>query len=94
MLEVFHNLLRKDVEFSWTKSCKDAFERIREYLIYSPVLAIFDRNLPLHIYTDASKEGIETILKQPQQDGTKKPIAYFSKKLNDTQKKGKGCPSN
>lgn len=88
-LDIFHNLLRKDVKFVWTQQCQDAFERIKNYLISSPVLAIFDRNLPIVIYTDASKEGIGAILKQPQHDGMEKPVAYFSKKLNESQKKQK-----
>jgi len=41
------------------------------------------------IYTDASLEGIGAILKQKQDDGKEKPVAYFSKKLNETQKRKK-----
>lgn len=33
--------------------------------------------------------GVAGILKQPQLDGIKKPVAYFSKKLNKVQKKKK-----
>ncbi|GBP05437.1 Retrovirus-related Pol polyprotein from transposon 412 [Eumeta japonica] len=40
-------------------------------------------------YTDASLEGIGAILKQIQPNGKEKPVAYFSKKLNEAQKKKK-----
>ncbi|XP_046424699.1 uncharacterized protein LOC124181971 [Neodiprion fabricii] len=63
-----------------------------------PILEIFDQNLPINIYTDASLEGVGAILKQKQPDGKEKPVAYYSKKLNETQKKTKsyifGMPGN
>ncbi len=88
-LEVFHKLLRKDVPFDWTDKCQETFENVKTYLTSSPVLAIFDPTLPIIIYTDASSEGVGAILKQIQPSGEEKPVAYFSKKLNDAQKKKK-----
>lgn len=88
-LDVFHNLLRKNVEFSWTTECEETFRKIKDYLTSAPILAIFDRNLPIHIYTDASGEGVAAVLKQIQTDGSEKPVAFFSKKLNEAQKKKK-----
>lgn len=41
------------------------------------------------MYTDASIKGLGAVLKQDQTDGTRKPVAYFSKKLNESQKKKK-----
>lgn len=89
LLNVFHNLLRKDVPFIWSTECQCVFKRLKEYLMSSPIVAIFDPNLPIVIYTDASGEGIRAILKQPQEDGIERPVAYFSKKLNDAQKRKK-----
>lgn len=89
ILEPFHRILRKDSPFIWTSECQKTFEAIKEYLTSSPILAIFDRNLPIRIYTDASGVGIGAVLKQIQEDGTEKPVAYFSKKLNESQKKKK-----
>ena len=88
-LECFHRLLRKNVPFEWSEECEKTFNEIKEYLISSPILAIFDPNLPTAIYTDASGEGIAAILKQQQPDGQEKPVAFFSKKLNDSQKRKK-----
>ncbi|CAK1581637.1 unnamed protein product [Parnassius mnemosyne] len=62
---------------------------IKSLLCSQPVLEIFDQDLPINIYTDASLEGIGAILKQIQPNGKEKPVAYFSKKLNEAQKKKK-----
>lgn len=89
ILEPLHNLLRKGQNFIWSESCQESFEIIKKLLCSKPILAIFDPDLPIHIYTDASIQGIGAVLKQPQHDGYEKPCAYFSRKLNDTQKKKK-----
>lgn len=86
ILEPFHNLLRKNVHFEWSQKCEESFNKIKQYLSSEPVLAIFDPKLPIYIFTDASKEGVGAILKQPQKDNTLKPVFYFSKKLTASQK--------
>lgn len=53
------------------------------------MLEIFDKDLLIRIYTDASLEGIGAVFKQVQNNNKEKPVAYFSKKLNDSQKRKK-----
>lgn len=89
ILDPLHNLLRKNQKFIWCNNCQEAFETIKNLLCTQPVLEIFDQHLPINIYTDASLQGIGAILKQTQPDGKEKPVAYFSKKLNEAQKKKK-----
>lgn len=89
LLDPLHNLLRKNVEFIWSPLCDSIFRKVIHFLTSSPVLAVFDRDVPIHIYTDASLEGVGAVLKQPQKDGSEKPVAYFSRKLNNCQKKKK-----
>lgn len=86
ILEPFYNLLRKNIEFKWTKICQDNFEKIKDYLCSDPVLAIFDPTIPIYIYTDACLQGVGAILKQRQTDGTIKPVFFFSRKLTESQK--------
>lgn len=88
-LDPLHNLLRKHVKYEWCAKCEKAFQTIKEYLCSAPILAIYDREAPTFIYTDACIEGIGAILKQTQKDGEIKPVAFFSKKLNASQKKKK-----
>lgn len=89
ILEPLHNLLRKNQKFIWSVECQKSFENIKKLLCSQPILEIFDKNLPINIHTDASLEGIGAVLKQTQPNGKDKPVAYFSKKLNQAQKKKK-----
>ncbi|CAB3246929.1 unnamed protein product [Arctia plantaginis] len=89
ILEPLHNLLRKNTKFVWSADCQKSFEIIKDLLCSQPILEIFDQNLPIKIHTDASLEGIGAVLKQTQRNGVDKPVAYFSKKLNQAQKKKK-----
>ena len=88
-LEPLHKLLRKESAFNWTEECQRTFDRLKNYLTSAPVLAIFDPKLPIKLYTDASLEGLGAVLKQKQENGEEKPVAFFSKKLSEAQKKKK-----
>lgn len=89
ILDPLHNLLRKDVKFIWSAECQESFDKIKALLCSEPVLKIFDPDLPISIYTDASIKGVGAVLKQEDENGNSKPVAFFSKKLNETQKKKK-----
>jgi hypothetical protein len=89
LLEPFHRLLRKDSVFDWSDECQRTFDRLKAYLTSEPALSIFDPKLPIIIYTDASLEGLGAVLKQKQPNGEIKPVAFFSKKLSEAQKKKK-----
>lgn len=89
LLEPFHHLLRKNVRFEWDENCEENFKKVKNYLTSKPTLAIFNRHAAINIYTDASLEGMGAILKQIQIDGSEKPVAYFSKKFTDSQKRKK-----
>jgi hypothetical protein len=89
LLEPLHSLLRKYSSFKWSPDCRASFDKVRNLLVSAPVLAIFDRTRPITIYTDASGIGVGAVLKQMQDDGSEKPVAYFSRKLSDAQRKKK-----
>jgi len=89
ILNPLHKLLSKNEKFVWSKDCEKSFDEIKKLLCSKPILEIFNNNLPIKIFTDASLEGIGAILKQEQENGEDKPVAYFSKKLNESQKRKK-----
>lgn len=86
ILEPLYNLLRKNVDFIWSEDCKGSFEKIKSHLCSDPILAIFDQENPIYIYTDACLLGVGAVLKQLQADGVIKPVFYFSRKLMEAQK--------
>jgi len=88
-LEPLHNLLRKDVQFNWSNECQESFDKIKLWLCSEPVLKIFDPEIPIDIYTDAYGIGVAAVLKQKDENGVNKPVAYFLKKLTEAQKKKK-----
>jgi hypothetical protein len=75
-------LTRKDTTFEWTPACQQAFEGIKHGLTHAPVLASPDPSKPFEVRCDASIVGVGAVLIQDD-----KPIAYESKKLDDTQVK-------
>lgn len=89
ILDPLHNLLRKEVAFNWSEACQEAFDKIKTLMCSEPVLKIFDPEAPIDIYTDASIKGVGAVLKQNDENGNSKPVAYFSKKLTEAQKKRK-----
>lgn len=89
ILDPLYNLLRKNQKFIWDEKCRSTFEKMKTLMCSKPILAIFDPNLPIHVYTDASLQGVAAVLKQIQENGEEKPVAYFSRKLNESQTKKK-----
>jgi len=71
-----HDLLK----FEWTVECQVAFERLKELLTSSPVLAYPQGDAPFILDTDASNHGIGAIHSQIQ-DGVGRPIVYCSRTL-------------
>jgi hypothetical protein len=71
------------VKFEWHSSHQQAFEKIK-IIIGTEVLlcsSIQTNNKPFHLYTDSSDYQLATVIMQD-----KKPIAFYSQKLNTTQK--------
>lgn len=89
ILNPLHNLLKKNTPFDWNDKCENSFNLVKNCLCSEPCLAIYDPKKETVIQTDASLEGIGAVLKQKQENGIFKPVAYFSKKLNEVQKRKK-----
>ena len=77
-------LTQKEVGLKWTESGKSLLTK--SALTPSPVLTYPDFALPFILDTDASGDGIGTVLSQVQR-GREKVISYASKKLSKTERK-------
>lgn len=79
-----YQLLRKNITFSWTKECSQAFQLLKDALISSPVLGHPNFHLPFILHTDASNSGCGAILSQLQ-NNKEIVIAYWGKAFNSEQ---------
>ena len=66
----------------WDSSHQEAFDAIKQQLAREVMLAYPDYSLPFDIYTDASSRQLGAVITQKG-----KPIAFFSRKLSETQQK-------
>ena len=73
-------LLRKK-QFCWSDDAQHAFERLKQAMVTTPVLALPNFKEPFEVETDASDIGIGAVLMQHGQ-----PVAYLSKALGDSHK--------
>lgn len=73
-------------KFLWSPDCQKAFEEIKLKLTSAPILVHPDFSRTFYIQCDASKSGIGSVLFQKDEKNFDHPIAYFSKKLNKSQR--------
>ena len=76
-----YELTKKEVDFKWTETCQASFETLKISLVEAPVLARAKVSQPFIVTTDASQTHVGGVLSQIQEDGSDRPIGYFSKKL-------------
>jgi hypothetical protein len=80
-----NRLLRKEVEFVFHEECEIAFNRLKQMLSNSPVLASPDYTRRFILTTDACTLGIGGVLSQMFEEG-ERPILFMSRTLNEHEK--------
>lgn len=71
-----NQLLRKEVDFSWTEDCERAFRKAKDAFQSPRCLTHFNSKLPLVLATDASSYGVGAVLSHIFPDGSEKVIKY------------------
>jgi len=84
--EPLSRLTRKQAKFEWTREAQEAFDRLKKALVKATSLAFLYPNRPCILDTDASDVAVGAVLSQ-KIDGVERPIAFFSRVLNDTQRR-------
>jgi hypothetical protein len=84
LLAPLTSLTSSKVKFEWHSSHQQAFDKIKKVIeTEKDVLLCYpDFNKPFHLYIDASDHQLEAVIMQD-----KKPIAFYSRKLNTAQKR-------
>lgn len=72
-------------KFFWPEECESGFQRVKEAIVTTTLLVHPDENALYTLTTDASGIAVGAVLQQKSQDGTWKPLGFFSKKLSPTQ---------
>ena len=67
--------------------CESAFIKLKGCLLSDVVLAHPNYTKDFHLFTDASNYGLGACLMQVDDEGHLKPLMYFSKSLNNAQKR-------
>ena len=75
-------LVSTKVPFKWGKQEQKAFDVVKKHVARETLLSYPDFNKPFEVHTDASDTQLGAIISQ-----NRKPIAFYSKKLTDTQKR-------
>ncbi|XP_021775765.1 uncharacterized protein LOC110739623 [Chenopodium quinoa] len=78
-------LLKKDVVFSFDEACLEAFQKLKEALISSPVVEAPNWSLPFELMCDASDFAVGAVLGQ-KKEGRSHVIYYASRTLDEAQK--------
>ena len=79
-------LTRMDVKFEWKETHHDAFMKLKEAIIWAPILQYLDTTKPYIVYTDASDDACGAQLSQIH-NGTEFPVAFLSHTFTDTQRR-------
>ena len=78
--------MKKNEPWIWEEEQEKVFKQIKQMLTDKPCLAHYAKDKCNMVTTDATETGLGITLWQKQDDGEKKPIAFGSRYLNDTEK--------
>ena len=78
-------LTEKDVKFAWSSECEEAFQKLKNCLVNTPILVYPDLTKPFILDTDASGVGIGAVLSQLQ-GGKERVVAYYSRVLTKSER--------
>ncbi|XP_064622558.1 uncharacterized protein LOC135484804 [Lineus longissimus] len=80
-------LMSKKNSWVWEGPQKGAFASLKAELISPPLLAHYDPEKETIVSADASSYGLGGVILQVHEKGVKRPVAYASRTLNDTEKR-------
>jgi transposase InsO family protein len=79
-------LLGEGRQFVWNDSTESSFLALKAAISSAPVLRIFDPDLPSTVETDASGFAVGAVLFQTDDNGSSRPVAFTSRKMNSAER--------
>lgn len=76
-----NQLLKQGVDFTWDRSCNEAFIRFKEILVSDLLLTHFNPGLQIVVAADASQTGIGGVAYHTFPDGSMKAFLHVSRRL-------------
>ncbi|KAF1323098.1 Pol protein, partial [Globisporangium splendens] len=86
LMQPLTQLLKKDVEWKWSKDHETAFEEVKRSLREAPVLALPNHDKPFHVVCDASDYAIGCALMQHDDEGHERVVSYQSRQLRPAER--------
>ncbi|KAF1321583.1 reverse transcriptase, partial [Globisporangium splendens] len=86
LVQPLTQLLKKDVEWKWSKDHETAFEEVKRSLREAPVLALPNHDKPFHVVCDASDYAICCALMQHDDEGHERVVSYQSRQLRPAER--------
>ncbi|KAF1317464.1 reverse transcriptase, partial [Globisporangium splendens] len=86
LVQPLTQLLKKDVEWKWSKDHQAAFEEVKRSLREAPVLALPNHDKPFHVVCDASDYVIGCALMQHDDEGHERVVSYQSRQLRPAER--------
>jgi hypothetical protein len=80
------DLTKKGVAWTWTATTAAVFQALKDAVTAEPVLVLPDEFQPYRLETDSSDRATGAVLSQQGTDGKWRPVAFYSKSLNDVQR--------
>ena len=77
----FQKLMRKVEIFVQDETCQNAFDSIKKYLLYPPVLEASVPGKPLILYITAQERSLGALFAQEEEKGKKRALYYLNRTL-------------
>ncbi|KAI4903715.1 hypothetical protein NFI96_030773, partial [Prochilodus magdalenae] len=87
VVEPIRALLRKNCSFHWNKAAQAAFEQVKQLIVHSTALVMFDPSKSTIVSTDASDYGVGAVLTLMDSNGAEQTVAFASRSLSDAERK-------
>ena len=81
-----HEIMRKEMKWSWGERQQKAFEELKERFMIEPVLVTPDLDKEIRVEVDALDFATGEVLSMKCEDERSRPVAYISKLLNEAER--------